>query len=81
MWGSIGGLKDENDYSSVVLLYLPARESIAAFAENLIDQPVRCKVEKSMKRPIQECPQKQACLQHLHLHTMLSWQLITCKNK
>ena len=50
------GLQDKSSCSSVLSLYLLARNSIAAFPENLIDQPVGCKVGKSMTGPFQECP-------------------------
>ena len=50
------GLQDKSACSSVLSLFLSTRESIAAFPENLVDQPVSCRVGKSMKGPFQDCP-------------------------
>ena len=50
------GLQDTSACSSVLSLFLSARDSLATFPEDLIEQPVSCRVGKSMKGPFQECP-------------------------
>ena len=50
------GLWDKSSCSSVLSLFLLARESITGSPQDLIEQPVSCRVGKSMKGPFQDCP-------------------------
>ena len=49
------GLLDKSGCLSVLSLFLLVHESITAFPEDLIEQPVSCRVGKSMKGPFQDC--------------------------